>query len=129
MRELTITATLTATLSFILILLSIQSSSAFLLHKDVRIEEAKGRVYVLCKALHNTYGFNCEGWEQCYRDAGVSADVKSRVVPTKVKVEHLRQYPPLPPCSYKWTSYHLSRQKELFFKVIRKIFECLESVC
>ena len=47
--------------------------------------------------------------ELCYGDAGVSADAKSRVVPTKVKVEHFRQFPPLPPCSYKWLRKYRNR--------------------
>ena len=62
-------------------------------------ESQRGTLEWACPA---TYGFNCEGGEQCCRDAGVSADAKSKVVRTKVKVEHLRQYPPLPPCSDKW---------------------------
>ena len=53
------------------------------------------KLYVLCKALHNKCNFHCKGREQCYRNAVVSADAKSRALRTKVKVKHLRQGPPL----------------------------------
>ena len=69
-------------------------------------ESQRGTLEWACPA---TYGFNCEGREQCCRDAGVSADAKSKVVRTKVKVEHLRQYPPLPPCSDKWKRKYRKR--------------------
>ncbi len=70
-------------------------------------ESQRGTLKWACPAA--TYGFNCEGQEQCYGDASVSADAKSRVVRTKVKVEHLRQYPPLPPCSDKWKRKYRKR--------------------
>lgn len=48
------------------------------------------------------YNFHRKSREQCYRDAGVSAEAKSRVASTKLKAEYFRQSPPLPPSSYKW---------------------------
>ena len=55
-RKLTITATLTATLTIILMSLSIQSSSAQ--HTDIRLEEAKGRVFVYSEAAADL-GMEC----------------------------------------------------------------------
>ena len=70
-------------------------------------EQQRGILKWACPAA--VYDFTCEGRETCYRWGQVKAGAKTRTVRVKIDTEHLRNFGPLPPNTYKWRRHYNQR--------------------